>query len=455
MFDMSNDLEEFLNENVVLPRKDQTQLKKLRKINVNRLKEGLDEYNKEENTNYKIIQDIIQGSVAMFTVIQNEENDYDIDVAVVFDKQNIAEISPLSIRRIVKSALERKTKQLTTAPEVKTSCVRIHYKNGYHVDFAIFRRSYDYFTGKLIYEHAGAEWTVRDIKCVDEWFNRENKKCSGLLRKIVRLSKQYCSLKSSMPSGLIQTALCSECLFDNERLDIAFYQTMKNIYSRLVFNKNLTIPVDGGRSLTTRKIDIERIDRFKNELDSLIKKLDVLNEFDCTREKALKAWKSVFEHDYWEEKILCENMQHSYDALVRDIYHPILYEHTEQFIEDQYPVNERYDVELITTVMNISGFRNMSLQEYLDNQYSRLKHGVKIRCELQNKNKYDYDKILWKVKNEGKVAKQKNMIRGQILKRDSYIVEPCSFYGGHYIECYLIKNDICVGIGHVDIPIER
>ena len=47
------------------------------------------------------------------------------------------------------------------------------------------------------------------------------------------------------------------------------------------------------------------------------------------------------------------------------------------------------------------------------------------------------------------------MIRGQIKERNLYIVEPCSFYGNHYIECYLIKNNICVGIGHVDIPIER
>ncbi|MDU7719137.1 MAG: hypothetical protein E7J90_13110, partial [Cutibacterium avidum] len=25
--------------------------------------------------------------------------------------------------------------------------------------------------------------------------------------------------------------------------------------------------------------------------------------------------------------------------------------------------------------------------------------------------------------------------------------------GDHYIECYLIKDNICVGIGHVNVPI--
>ena len=36
----------------------------------------------------KIVEKIEQGSVAMATVIQNDSNDYDIDVAIVFDEEN-------------------------------------------------------------------------------------------------------------------------------------------------------------------------------------------------------------------------------------------------------------------------------------------------------------------------------------------------------------------------------
>lgn len=44
---------------------------------------------------------------------------------------------------MVANALKRKTKQFRAEPEVKTSCVRIKYSDGYHIDFAIYRRELD------------------------------------------------------------------------------------------------------------------------------------------------------------------------------------------------------------------------------------------------------------------------------------------------------------------------
>ena len=390
MLDLSDELEEFLNEYVRLPEKEQKKLKKLRRINIDRLKDGLKEYNEENKTNYRVINNIIQGSAQMFTVIQNEEKNYDIDVAIVFDDENIGDIPAITIRRI-----------------------------------------------------------VRDV---ENWFDNENKKTSGLLRKIVRLSKQMCSSKANMPSGLIQTALCAECLSYNDRLDIAFYETIKNIKNRLTYNTNVFIPVDGNRSLTERKVDIERVENYRNLLSKIIFKLEKLEDYNCTRIDAISAWNLVFEHDYWKNS-LNENFQHDLELALRDSYLPVKYNHTEEFIEDKYIINDVEEVELKTTVTNISGFRDMSLECYLSINAPRLRHGVKIKCELKNDKYYDYDYLLWKVRNVGKLAKEKNMIRGQIMKRGACIEEPCSFYGDHYIECYLIKNNKCIGIGHVDIPI--
>ena len=451
VLDLSDELEEFLNEYVRLPEKEQKKLKKLRRINIDRLKDGLKEYNEENKTNYRVINNIIQGSAQMFTVIQNEEKNYDIDVAIVFDEENIGDIPAITIRRIVRDALANNTRQFNAQPEVKTSCVRLHYAEGYHIDFAIFKRSKNVFND-YVYKHAGASWTTRDIKGVENWFDNENKKTSGLLRKIVRLSKQMCSSKANMPSGLIQTALCAECLSYNDRLDIAFYETIKNIKNRLTYNTNVFIPVDGNRSLTERKVDIERVENYRNLLSKIIFKLEKLEDYNCTRIDAISAWNLVFEHDYWKNS-LNENFQHDLELALRDSYLPVKYNHTEEFIEDKYIINDVEEVELKTTVTNISGFRDMSLECYLSINAPRLRHGVKIKCELKNDKYYDYDYLLWKVRNVGKLAKEKNMIRGQIMKRGACIEEPCSFYGDHYIECYLIKNNKCIGIGHVDIPI--
>ena len=53
----------------------------------------------------------------------------------------------------------------------------------------------------------------------------------------------------------------------------------------------------------------------------------------------------------------------------------------------------------------------------------------------------------------GSEAEKRNDIRGQIQGRKREILEYSKFSGPHYIECYLIKDGVCVAIGHVDVPI--
>ncbi|WP_426243657.1 nucleotide-binding domain-containing protein [Psychrobacter sp. TWP2-1-2] len=77
----------------------------------------------------------------------------------------------------------------------------------------------------------------------------------------------------------------------------------------------------------------------------------------------------------------------------------------------------------------------------------------KVKCKVGNTDCPSYDKVLWKVRNVGEVAENKDCIRGQIEERAYEIIEPTSFRGTHCIECYLIKDEICVAIGRVDVPI--
>ena len=81
----------------------------------------------------------------------------------------------------------------------------------------------------------------------------------------------------------------------------------------------------------------------------------------------------------------------------------------------------------------------------------KLEFYIVNKAEIMN---YGIDKILWKVKNEGDLAKQKNDIRGQILETNSYThTEYSKFDGDHYVEAYIIKNDVCIAKGKIDVPI--
>ena len=71
---------------MVLQSDKQQKLREKKDVNIKRLKDGLALYNQENDTSYAIAETRVQGSMAMATVVQNDENDCDIDVAIVFDQ---------------------------------------------------------------------------------------------------------------------------------------------------------------------------------------------------------------------------------------------------------------------------------------------------------------------------------------------------------------------------------
>ena len=451
MYDLSSKFNSFYTSYVVLPSSDQDELYKKKDLNIRRLKKGLLEYNKEHKTEYRIVESCVQGSVAMSTVTQNENKDYDIDVAVVFEKSVLGNMGAQASRNMVADALRRKTTQFNAVPEVKTSCVRIKYADGYHIDFAVYRRYYDNYTCEWVYEHAGSDWTKRELKGLKIWFKARNDVTQGKLRKVVRLSKMFCNSRDSwtnMPSGLIQTVLCSAKLQTQySRIDELFYHTMKEIVNRLDNNTTVYAPVDNGRNLTPRKSDIQKIINWKNRLKNKLGDLDILFEEECSLTDAIQAWSDFFDHDYWrgllQEETARLQIQHS-------LTHP--YDDTEQFIEELYPVNEIYRCSVSCHVTG-DGWRQKPLSEFLNVLRKYVPHNFTVRCVMVYTTCPEPYTILWKVRNVGPEAERRNMIRGQIQQRGRAIEEPTRFYGPHYIECYIIKDGVCVARKIIDVPI--
>ena len=126
MYDLSSKFNSFYTTHVVLPQSEQTKLHSKKDLNIQRLKDGLKEYNEENGTSYSVVETCVQGSMAMSTVVQNEDNDYDIDVGVVFDKSALGDKGAQATRNMVANALRRKTKQFNAEPEVKTSCAGLN-----------------------------------------------------------------------------------------------------------------------------------------------------------------------------------------------------------------------------------------------------------------------------------------------------------------------------------------
>ncbi|WP_418786368.1 nucleotide-binding domain-containing protein [Holdemanella biformis] len=454
MYDLSSKFNTFYTSYVVLSQDEQNNLHNKKDLNIQRLKDGLKEYNIENNTSYTIAETCVQGSMAMSTVVQNEDGDYDIDVAVVFDKSVLGDKGAQATRNLVANALKRKTKQFNAEPEVKTSCVRIKYEDGYHIDFAVYRRHYDSGNECWIYEHAGSDWSVRELKGLTEWFKSQNNDSDGKLRKVIRLSKMFCKSRKSwknMPSGLLQTVLCDEKLQQSyERIDELFYYTMQEIVNRLETSTSVEAPVDDGRDLTPRDIDCKRMTNWKNRLKSKLEDLKVLFSDECTKDDAIQAWYGFFNHDYWGGQVTVEK---SY-AIASVPKFVCSFFDGEQYIEEMYPMQLVYKCDVSCKVSG-DGWRLKPIGEFLSIWRHYLPHNFEIRCEMEYTNCPWPYKILWKVKNVGPEAERKNLIRGEIKERGRTIVEHTSFFGNHYIECYIVKDGLCVARKRIEIPIAR
>jgi len=126
---------------------------------------------------------------------------------------------------------------------------------------------------------------------------------------------------------------------------------------------------------------------------------------------------------------------------------------TEQFIQDLFPVKIKNHLRINCDVTQ-DGFRPQKLLDMLKNEFafivpkSRKLNFYIDECDVC----FPYD-IYWKVRNEGSVAREKDQIRGQIIKGDKTKQEPSVFHGPHYVECYIVKNGICVARSRIDVPI--
>lgn len=198
-----------------------------------------------------------QGSFVMDTIIVPKHDDYDIDDGVYFIGylSQSARPEPKLFHKYIILALDRGYNDIEKIVD-KATCVRVIYKDRYHVDIPI------YYADNL--EHpdlANVEkgWILSNPIELIAWFEDKiqsgfktaflyesrlydeyNKWTSDIrkndhqLRRIVRYLKSWGDLRrEEMPCGLIMTILAANHYSPHERDDVALKETLINIEASL------------------------------------------------------------------------------------------------------------------------------------------------------------------------------------------------------------------------------
>ena len=309
MLNCAKELRAYHIQEVTLPKTEQDKMRDRRDANRNRLRRGLDKAEKPAPCEF-----VSQGSYAMKTMIRDQDNDYDIDDGVYFRKEDLvgergAKMSTLQARQMVRDAVDNG--KFKRAPEVRPNCVRVYYEAGYHVDLPVYRRvvTSTIFGDVVHYELAASSgWKRSDARDVSQWYEEERGRSADgqQLRRINRDLKKYARSRQSWSgrilSGFGISVLVVECFRQNNREDCALFDTMLAIRDRLDRNFEVAHPVTPGDYITSGADDA-RARFLRDKLTDAIDTLQPLFDPDCTRERALGCWDTVFATTFFSERL--------------------------------------------------------------------------------------------------------------------------------------------------------
>lgn len=310
--DCHSEMTGFHRDNVTLSNKQQGEMRTRRDAGRTRLENGLKEAKKAQPKEVRS-----QGSYQMRTMVQDDDNEYDIDDGAYFASDDLKDgagvaLTPLAARQRVCDALvwDGRLKQEAT---VKRNCVRQVYSAGYHIDIPVYRIVTTKDENDEPVEHcelaSGDDWTRSDARAVTGWFNglvgelNAGESDGSQMRRITKLTKKFArraGWKNKTTSGICITKLVVDDFQDSaDRDDKALRETWKAIDKKLQNSTEIDHPV---LDTPLASEGDDAVAFFRDCLNSALKTLEVLDKSDCMRKQAREAWDEVFDTDYFTEQ---------------------------------------------------------------------------------------------------------------------------------------------------------
>lgn len=435
MYDTQKHFDTFYEEHVRLKEAHRKELADHRESCLGLLKRGLlklGEKRRKPGGYPEYVRTLNQGSYEMRTLNQHPQDQYDIDVAVIFRKEDLPN-TPLRARQRVAEALRSPLQNFPKKPMARTSAVTVWYTRGEHVDLAVYRQFED-SDGQPVLEHASAQWKRRDPKAVSEWFTRENQRLSPdpasgarvrewQFRRIVRLVKMFARSRVSwdLPGGMILSTLVAEVYrADPDRDDVALYKTLVALRDRLRENLEVRSPVAKDESLTSNSRRRAQVRRFLEKLDFVLPHLDDLMKPACLEVRALTAWGWVFNHGYWREQASNARLIQERNAPARLKIRAVLARAKEGEISSVY--NEKMSVPK-------DAWLRFSLKRKLGIPPPFL--------------------VRWYIRNKGDEAPDAGETRSVDVHDDKALWQVTEYAGRHSVTCDVIKDGYVVARGDV------
>lgn len=280
-------------------------------------------------------------------------------------------------------------------------------------------------TFKIPNTENGGSWETFDPRADIDIFKVSNKSTNGLTATLSRMMKSW---KRNTASLTIKSFKIEQYVIDflddNYDEDIEMSEVSQMFFQYLIsyidaYNKSY---VQTALNRANKAVKYESEQKF---------------------DKACEEWKKIYGELFpkWDRSIKLKSMDENYSKY-------------EEYIEDMFEqdLENNYKFKIQCDIMQ-DGFRKMSLYRLLEKYI--LLADKKLEFYIKTNNIPKPYKVYWKVRNYGYEAR--NDLRGQITIDDGFEVkkENTRYRGKHFVECYIVKDNICVARDSIFIPISK
>mgnify|MGYP006075163057 FL=1 len=280
----------------------------------------------------------------------------------------------------------------------------------------------------------GGSWKTTKPRQEITEINSYNQTTNSNLKNLCKMTRDWKNKNGVKMGGLLIDTFCYNFLKENED----YHSTTFSNYDELV------------RDLFKYISELSKEQKFwyapgsnqkvykKSNFHSKAKKAfnnaeEAINKKD--NKTVYGIWRKIFGNKFPYPKAILESSEN--------------YSSTEEFIEDKYPIDIRFNLK-IDCLVKQQGFRDALLSSL-----RILRSTKKLKFYITTNEVPKPYEVKWKVKNLGQIAKKRNMYRGQIINDQGKEIrnENSNFNGEHYVECFIIKNAVCVATDRIDVPI--
>jgi hypothetical protein len=285
----------------------------------------------------------------------------------------------------------------------------------------------------------GGSWKrCNPVAEIDE-INRLNQDKNHNLKRLCKMVRAWKNDHGVPMKGMLIDTLCYQFFksttdYDEESYS-AYGEMSRDFFAYLVEidedKEQWRVPGSGSI--------VSKSGRFHPKAKKALRRLqEALDDSDISHER----WSTVF-GEHFPKYVEQEKQQAITEGRVKN---------TEQFIGQKFSLDIQYNLRIDCSVKNEGDRLRNLMSRVMTYRIPKERELTFWVAETDVPHPY---KIYWKVKNVGPEAITRDMIRGDI-RMDSgphQITERSSFQGDHYVECFAVKENVCVARSRIVVPI--